>query len=343
MPQLGTYGSVRGVPGNRHPYRDRQQCWRAVRRDRSRLLRRCSSTVYDRWRRFCTTAPCRPAGPRDTSGRGCRRWQRGLPKTPHVRTLADLPTIRAQHMHRPTRCASSRRCMRRRAGLRGPHHLVAGGQAGEQLLEVLRLLARGDEKAPRLLIERRRRPPQGLEQHLKFIRGEVVARKGAQAPALAQQVEDRVVRRSGLAELGAIAFEVMRSGFHRVFQCRAAAATSPSTRPSDQRPRRLLVPPSSSPGLPFMLDGGVQRGNDVLKALALGARFVFAGRRVCARGRCRGTGWRGSRHPACSRRDLPRPGDARREWTGRTGSIEHLVAAGPAGEPCSTRTCHCDA
>lgn len=25
MPESGTYGSVRGVPGNRHPYRDRQQ------------------------------------------------------------------------------------------------------------------------------------------------------------------------------------------------------------------------------------------------------------------------------------------------------------------------------
>ena len=26
MPKSGTYGSVRGVPGNRHPYRDRQHC-----------------------------------------------------------------------------------------------------------------------------------------------------------------------------------------------------------------------------------------------------------------------------------------------------------------------------
>ena len=25
MPESGTYGSVRGVPGNRHPYRDRRQ------------------------------------------------------------------------------------------------------------------------------------------------------------------------------------------------------------------------------------------------------------------------------------------------------------------------------
>jgi L-lactate dehydrogenase (cytochrome) len=32
------------------------------------------------------------------------------------------------------------------------------------------------------------------------------------------------------------------------------------------------------PGLPVMLDGGVRRGSDVLKAIALGARFVFVGR-----------------------------------------------------------------
>jgi L-lactate dehydrogenase (cytochrome) len=32
------------------------------------------------------------------------------------------------------------------------------------------------------------------------------------------------------------------------------------------------------PGIPIMIDGGVRRGTDVLKALALGAQFVFAGR-----------------------------------------------------------------
>jgi L-lactate dehydrogenase (cytochrome) len=32
------------------------------------------------------------------------------------------------------------------------------------------------------------------------------------------------------------------------------------------------------PGLPVMMDSGVRRGNDVLKALALGAKFVFVGR-----------------------------------------------------------------
>jgi len=35
---------------------------------------------------------------------------------------------------------------------------------------------------------------------------------------------------------------------------------------------------AACPGIPVMLDSGVRRGSDVLKALALGARFVFVGR-----------------------------------------------------------------
>ena len=35
---------------------------------------------------------------------------------------------------------------------------------------------------------------------------------------------------------------------------------------------------ASSGDMTVMLDGGIRRGSDVLKALALGARFVFVGR-----------------------------------------------------------------
>ena len=35
---------------------------------------------------------------------------------------------------------------------------------------------------------------------------------------------------------------------------------------------------AAAPGLTIMLDGGIRRGTDVIKALALGARFVFVGR-----------------------------------------------------------------
>jgi L-lactate dehydrogenase (cytochrome) len=35
---------------------------------------------------------------------------------------------------------------------------------------------------------------------------------------------------------------------------------------------------AACPGIPVMMDGGVRRGADILKALALGARFVFVGR-----------------------------------------------------------------
>ena len=35
---------------------------------------------------------------------------------------------------------------------------------------------------------------------------------------------------------------------------------------------------AACPDIPVMIDGGVRRGTDVLKALALGAKFVFVGR-----------------------------------------------------------------
>lgn len=35
---------------------------------------------------------------------------------------------------------------------------------------------------------------------------------------------------------------------------------------------------AACPDIPVMIDGGVRRGSDVLKALGLGAQFVFVGR-----------------------------------------------------------------
>jgi len=42
--------------------------------------------------------------------------------------------------------------------------------------------------------------------------------------------------------------------------------------------RVLSAALNAAPGLPVMIDGGVLRGTDILKALALGASFVFVGR-----------------------------------------------------------------
>jgi len=44
-------------------------------------------------------------------------------------------------------------------------------------------------------------------------------------------------------------------------------------------PLRVLPPiVAACPGLTVMIDGGIRRGADVLKALALGAKFAFVGR-----------------------------------------------------------------
>ena len=58
MPKSGTYGSVRGVPGNRHPYRDRQHPGARSAFDRVKNLanRRNNSLYFDslrelEWRR----------------------------------------------------------------------------------------------------------------------------------------------------------------------------------------------------------------------------------------------------------------------------------------------------
>src|SRR5215471_2797613 len=42
--------------------------------------------------------------------------------------------------------------------------------------------------------------------------------------------------------------------------------------------RTLAEIAADAKGMTVMLDGGVRRGTDVLKALALGAKFVFVGR-----------------------------------------------------------------
>jgi L-lactate dehydrogenase (cytochrome) len=43
-------------------------------------------------------------------------------------------------------------------------------------------------------------------------------------------------------------------------------------------PLRVLSEIAETADLPVMIDGGIRRGTDVLKALALGAKFVFVGR-----------------------------------------------------------------
>ena len=71
--------------------------------------------------------------------------------------------------------------------------------------------------------------------------------------------------------------------------------------------------------MPVMLDSGVRRGGDVLKALALGARCVFVGRPFL-RGRHRRRGRRGARHRPAARRSRPQHGHARHQPARRAAS-----------------------
>ena len=70
---------------------------------------------------------------------------------------------------------------------------------------------------------------------------------------------------------------------------------------------------SEAGNMAVMMDSGVRRGTDVLKALALGAHFVFIGRPFLYAASIGGED--GVRHAvgAAARRDLPQHGDARHQ------------------------------
>ena len=68
---------------------------------------------------------------------------------------------------------------------------------------------------------------------------------------------------------------------------------------------------SQAGGMTVMMDSGVRRGTDVLKALALGAQFVFVGRPVPLRRRHRRRRRHASRYQAAEGRNRPRHGATR--------------------------------
>jgi hypothetical protein len=79
-------------------------------------------------------------------------------------------------------------------------------------------------------------------------------------------------------------------------------------------------------GMAVMLDGGIRRGTDVLKALALGAHFVFVGRPFICAAAVRGEPGCGTPHPAVGGAPAEH-GDARHH---RSGADEPGDAAAPA-------------
>ena len=64
--------------------------------------------------------------------------------------------------------------------------------------------------------------------------------------------------------------------------------------------------------IPVMMDGGIRRGTDVLKALALGARFVFVARPFNYAAAIAGDAGVAHAIELLGERDRPRHGDARR-------------------------------
>ena len=68
-------------------------------------------------------------------------------------------------------------------------------------------------------------------------------------------------------------------------------------------------------GMTVMMDSGVRRGTDVLKALALGAEFVFVGRPFLYAAADRRRARRAPRDEAPAGRDRPRHGAARHQGT----------------------------
>ncbi len=79
-------------------------------------------------------------------------------------------------------------------------------------------------------------------------------------------------------------------------------------------------------GLTVMLDSGIRRGTDVVKALALGASFVFLGRPFLYRRRGGRRGRRQPRHQRAGRGDRPQPRSARLHRSG-------FAQPGPSSPP----------
>jgi L-lactate dehydrogenase (cytochrome) len=92
---------------------------------------------------------------------------------------------------------------------------------------------------------------------------------------------------------------------------------------------------ASAGGMTVMLDGGVRRGTDVLKALALGASFVWAGRPFCYAARKSTATWRCSastRSPRCGASSCWERAGARASLcpSADRGSLREAAPAGAA-------------
>lgn len=132
MPKLGTYGSVRGVPGDRHPYRDRRKRWAR------------KSEPGNRVNRFA---------PRGWESRATPPERLARDRTPRDAGVHDPTGRRPAWTRAPYVVAPNRRCSSTQVWTRG-----MGGRGRRRRLTVGPRKTLQPPIIARVLRERRRRP-----------------------------------------------------------------------------------------------------------------------------------------------------------------------------------------
>ena len=241
------------------------------------------------------TRPISPACPRGSS-RWSIAWRR-----PASTPSSSPPTYRCRPTARTTSATASRCRSRSRRGCSGTRSRIRDWLFGTWSRTVINHgmphfenmdATRGPPVLAKNLMRNIGHRDQLAWKHVELIRkrwkGKLVV-KGLVSPH-----DARIARESGVD--GVMRLQPWRppARLHGVARCARC-----------RRSRR------EASGMTVMLDGGIRRGTDVIKALALGAHFVFDRPALPLCGGRRRPAGRGARDLAAARRDRPRPRAAR--------------------------------